>query len=86
MPQPPAASTSAYALSRGLTLRGDLAARWSALRGWTVRPLDEAGVIRLHVDELRTPSLTLRRLWHTAAALEPASPETNGPVVILQAA
>ncbi|MDQ1135609.1 AraC-like DNA-binding protein [Microbacterium sp. SORGH_AS 1204] len=81
-----AAPNNFSTMTRGLTLRGDLASRWFGLRGWETQPLDENLGMRIHVDEFRTPSLTVRRIWHTPAALEPVARDADIPVIVLQAA
>lgn len=45
------------------------AIRWLAERGWSVTA-SRSAALRLYVDELSTPRITIRRIWHTPMTLE----------------
>ncbi|WP_426323609.1 hypothetical protein [Microbacterium sp. E-13] len=44
------------------------AIRWLAERGWSVTA-SRSATLRLYVDELSTPRITIRRIWHTPMTL-----------------
>lgn len=75
---------------RRLSFKGEAASLWFAERGWDVCSRDRTDTLRVLVEELRTDSIALRRIWHTPATLTARVPTStsqsavsNLPLIIL---
>lgn len=71
-------------MARSLRVEGPAVTDWFADRSLVAAPSTEGPTI-LIVDEAEVAALTVRRLWHTALAIEPMPEARGGSTLVLQA-
>lgn len=71
-------------MARSLRVEGAAVIDWFAERSFAVTPDPRAPTI-LIADEAEVAALTVRRVWHTGATIEPLDQSGPGSILVLQA-